>query len=81
MPKIRRQQLPRAVIRHLTLRVRQREFGIEQLELFAAWCDSNPEVPDGAWFKRFPGMIVCGDGVLVKTFLLPGQVPYGEEVN
>jgi hypothetical protein len=28
----------------------------------AAWLDTNPEVPEGEWFKRFPGMIVCGEG-------------------
>ena len=38
-------------------------------------------VPDGKWFKRFPGMILCGEGELVKTFLLPGQTPIGEEIT
>ena len=27
--------------------------------------DTNPEVPDGRWFKRFPQMTVCGEGVYV----------------
>lgn len=74
MPKIRRQKLPRAVIEHLALRVRQREIGLDQMGLFGDWCDTNPEVPEGEWFKRFPGMTD-----LVKTFLLPGHVPHGEE--
>jgi hypothetical protein len=34
----------------------------------------------GRWFKRFPGMTVCGEGELVKTFLLPHQAATGEEV-
>lgn len=80
MPKILRQKLPRALIQHLSLRIRQREFGLDQMGLFGDWCDTNPEVPAGAWFKRFPGMIVCGPGELVKTFLLPGQAPHGQEV-
>lgn len=80
MPKIRRQKLPRALVEHLSLRIRQREISLDQMGLFGDWCDTNPEVPKGNWFKRFPGMTVCGEGELVKTFLLPGQVPHGHEV-
>jgi hypothetical protein len=39
-----------------------------------------PEVPTGKWFKRFPEMTVCGEGELIKTFLLPSQSPIGEEL-
>ena len=42
--------------------------------------DTNPEVPDGKWFKRFPDMLVCGEGELIKTVLVPGQIPMGEEI-
>lgn len=49
--------------------------------LFARWLDTEPEVPEGAWYKRFSGMIVCGEGELVKTFLLPGQHPEGKRVS
>ena len=31
-------------------------------------------------FKRFAGLIVCGEGELVKTFLVPGQIPIGQGV-
>ena len=51
-----------------------------QLELLAAWLDREPEVPDVAWYKRFPGMTVCGEGKLIKTFLLPGQAPKGRSL-
>ena len=43
--------------------------------------DTHPEVPDGKWFKRFPGITVCGESEWVKTFLVPGQVPDGEEIE
>jgi hypothetical protein len=26
------------------------------------WLVTEPEVPEGQWFKRFPEMIVCGEG-------------------
>jgi hypothetical protein len=47
----------------------------------ARWLDTEPEVPQGPWYKRFPGMIVCGEGELIKTFLLPGQSPRGDRVS
>lgn len=53
----------------------------KQLELLAAWLDGEPEVPEGPWYKRFSGMTVCGEGELIKTFLLPGQAPKGKRVR
>jgi hypothetical protein len=34
--------------------VEEREVSIAQLELFATWLETGPEVPHGKWFKRFP---------------------------
>jgi hypothetical protein len=56
------------------------QISANQLGKFANWLVTEPEVPDGRWFKRFPEMIVCGEGSLVKTFLRPRQIPVGEEV-
>lgn len=60
--------------------MQQRQISGKQLALLIEWLDAQPEVPDGNWFKRFPGMIVCGEGELVKTFLTPEQTPFGDEV-
>ena len=68
MPKVRRRNLPEALLRHLLDRIRQREISHEQLVLFAQWLDDVPEVPEGKWFKKFSGMTVCGEGELIKTF-------------
>ncbi len=80
MPKVRRSKLPGALYAHLLERIHQREIPAGQLVLFAEWLDAQPEVPEGKWFKRFPGMIVCGEGELVRTFLRPGQAPAGTEL-
>jgi hypothetical protein len=80
MPKIRRQNVPPALLNHLLDRIAEREISFNQLGLFADWLVTEPEVPEAQWFKRFPEMIVCGEGSLVKTFLRAGQVPIGEEV-
>jgi hypothetical protein len=81
MPKILRCRLPRPLYAHLLERVQQRQISGHQLSLMIEWLDAQPEVPIGKWFKKFPGMIVCGENELVKTFLLPGQIPFGEEIT
>ncbi|HEY3138592.1 MAG TPA: hypothetical protein VGL29_21385 [Blastocatellia bacterium] len=80
MPKVRRQNLPPALLNHLLDRIRLRQISSEQLGFLADWLDTEPEVPEGKWFKRFSGMIVCGEGELVKTFLTANQIPTGKEV-
>ena len=54
MPKIRRQNLPRALYAHLLDRIQQRNVSAEQLRLMLRWMDTEPEVPGGRWYKRFP---------------------------
>ena len=81
MPKVRRQKLPEALLRHLLKRIRQRGISDEQIVLLARWLDANPEVPNGKWFRKFPDFTVCGEGELIKTFLLPGQAPDGSEIS
>ena len=66
---------------HLIRRMREREISTLQLGLLAAWLDTDPEVPEGKWFKRFPGVTVCGEGALVRTFLRTGQAPDGTELR
>jgi hypothetical protein len=73
--------LPPVLLDHLIDRIRSREIAAEEVGRFADWLDTEPDVPAGKWFKRFPGMIVCGEGELVKTFLRPGQVAIGNEAQ
>ena len=81
MPKVQRANLPPALFQHLLNRIQQRKISADQLVLLATWLDTGPEVPDGEWFKRFPGVIACGEGEFIKTFLLPGQHPKGKRVE
>lgn len=80
MPRVRRQNVPPALFQHLLDRVQNRKISASQLELLAKWLDSEPEVPEGQWYKRFSGMTVCGEGELIGTFLLPAQAPKGQHV-
>jgi hypothetical protein len=81
MPKIRRHNLPPSLLIHLLDRIRSREISAEQLGLLADWLDTEPDVPEGKWFKRLSGMTVCGESELVKTFLTANQAPIGTEVR
>ena len=81
MPKVRRADIPPPLLQHLLDRIQQRSISADQLGLLAAWLDTQPEVPDGRWFKRFSSMTVCGEGELVKTFLTAMQAPAGEELR
>jgi len=81
MPNVRRRHLPPALFQHLLDRVQDRSISADHLALLAQWLDQEPNVPEGRWFRRFPGMTVCGEGELIRTFLVPGQVPAGHEVQ
>jgi hypothetical protein len=80
MPRVRRQNVPPALFQHLLDRIHSRKIPASQLEWLAKWLESEPEVPEGQWYKRFSGMTVCGEGELIKTFLLPGQSPKGRHI-
>jgi len=81
MPKVRRENLPPALLQHLLDRIQERKITARQLMELARWLDGEPEVPQGEWYKRFSGMTVCGDGELIKTFFLPGQNPKGMRID
>lgn len=81
MPRIRRQNLPPRLLDHLLERIAQRNITADQLGLLADWLDTEPTVPPGRWFKKFPGMTACGEGELIKTFLEPGQAATGVELH
>ncbi|MGO4885089.1 MAG: hypothetical protein ACLP59_30350 [Bryobacteraceae bacterium] len=81
MPKVRRKDVPPALLRHLMDRIQSRKIPASQLELLAKWLDGEPEVPTGQWYKRFSGMTVCGEGEFIKTFLALGQAPKGQAIR
>ena len=81
MPKVRRANIPPALFQHLLDRIQSRKSSADQLTQLARWLDTEPEVPEGEWYKRFSGMTVCGEAELIKTFLLPGQHPKGERAE
>jgi len=80
VPKIRWTDLPRALRDHLFDRLRDRHITVDDLYQLKLWRESNPEAPDGPWFKDFGSFKICGEGQYPKTFLLRGQPARGEEL-
>jgi len=81
MPKIESwENFPPSVRQHLIDRMRDRAISITDLNELRLWIETQPEVPDGDWFKDFGSFKICGHGSIPKTFLLRGQVAKGAAV-
>ena len=66
---------------HLVDRLQEREIAVEDLYRLKLWRESEPEAPEGPWFKDFGSFKLCGEGKYPKTFLLRGQVARGKEIS
>jgi len=80
VPKIHWTDLPPALRDHLFDRLRERRITAEDLYQLKLWKESEPEAPDGLWFKDFGSFRICGEGRYPKTFLMRGQVAKGEKL-
>ena len=79
MPRIESwDKLPTNVRQHLIDCMRERAITIADLNQLRLWIASQPEVPEGDWYKNFGSFKICGRGSYPKTFLLPNQVAKGE---
>ena len=65
---------------HLVERMHDRNISFDYLNGLRLWIESQPEVPEGDWFKDFGSFKLCGKGEYPKTFLLPGQAATGKEL-
>lgn len=81
LPKIRFHSLPRGVWQHLLERVHERQISFGDLELLQSWVRSEPEAPEGDWYKDFGSFVLCGAGGLPKTLLARGMKPHGEPIE
>jgi hypothetical protein len=78
MPKIQWTNLPPAVREHLFDRLAERQITAGDLYKLNLWRESEPDAPDGPWFKDFGSFKICGEGKSPKTFLLKGQAARGQ---
>jgi hypothetical protein len=81
MPKIEIwDNFPLGVRRLLIDRMRDRAITVGDLNQLRLWIESEPEVPEGDWYKDFGTFRICGQGSLPKTFLLRGQAAKREAI-
>lgn len=81
MPRIASwDDLPANVRHHLIERMRDRAISLDDLNLLRLWIDTQPEVPEGDWYKDFGSFKICGHGSYPKTFLSSGQAAKGESL-
>ncbi|MGB2679337.1 MAG: hypothetical protein WAN12_19820 [Candidatus Acidiferrum sp.] len=79
MPRIARwNNLPENVRDHLIDRMCDRAISVADLNQLRLWIDSQPEVPEGDWYKDFGSFKICGSSSYPKTFLLRNQAAKGE---
>lgn len=78
MPQVARwKDLPACVREHLVARMNERAINLADLNQLRIWIESEPEVPEGEWYKDFRSFKICGHGPHPKTFLLAGQTAKG----
>jgi hypothetical protein len=80
VPNIQWTDLPTALRNHLFDRLRDRQITAGDLYQLKLWRESEPEAPDGPWYKDFGSFKVCGEGRFPKTFLLRGQAAKGRKL-
>jgi hypothetical protein len=78
MPRIRWTNRPRVLRQHLFDRVADRQISPEDVYQLKLWRETEPEAPDGPWYKDFGSFKICGEGEFPKTFLLKGQAAKGK---
>ena len=79
MPKIERwENLPDGVRQHLIDRMRERAISVADLNQLRLWIETQPQVPEGEWYKDFGTFKICGSGSYPKTFLIRSQVAKGD---
>jgi hypothetical protein len=79
MPRIESwDKLPTNVRQHLIDRMRERAISVADLNQLRLWIATQPDVPEGDWYKDFGSFKIRGRGSYPKTFLLPNQAAKGK---
>ncbi|MGC1415794.1 MAG: hypothetical protein WA817_10955 [Candidatus Acidiferrum sp.] len=54
--------LPPNVRQHLVDRMRERAISLADLNQLRLWMATQPDVPEGDWYKDFGSFKICGHG-------------------
>ncbi|HEY3938041.1 MAG TPA: hypothetical protein VGL97_11455 [Bryobacteraceae bacterium] len=81
MPRIRFSKLPAELRRHILQWIDERSIKYADLVRLQEWVTSEPQAPDGNWYKDFGSFKLCGTGEFPKTVLLAEMTPFGVEID
>jgi hypothetical protein len=81
VPRIQWKDLPAPLRDHLFERLSERAISVEDVYRLKRWRESDPEAPEGPWYKDFGSFKICGEGRYPKTFLLRGQSARGKRLD
>ena len=54
-----------------------RRYGSDDLQRLRSWVLTEPQAPEGDWYKDFGSFVLCGTGEYPKTILKKGMKPFG----
>jgi hypothetical protein len=74
-------EFPAGIRAHLSERLLDRSITADDLDALRIWVESEPDVPEGKWYKDFGRFKICGEGPDPKTFLTQGQAALGRKIN
>jgi hypothetical protein len=80
MPKVQWTGLPPALRDHPFERLSKRKITADDLYQLKIWRESEPDAPEGPWYKDFGSFKICGEGKYPKTFLLREQAARGKKL-
>jgi hypothetical protein len=80
MPKIKKPPPP-GILKHLIKRYHEGRISSDDFLELKHWLESDPDVPNGKWYKRFKTGTLAGEGEMPSTFLAPGMAVEGKEVQ
>jgi hypothetical protein len=74
-------EFSRSLRAHLTQRLKDRRITLNDLDKLRVWVESQPDVPEGDWYKDFGAFKICGKGPAPVTFLDDTQIPWGKNMD
>jgi hypothetical protein len=81
LAKLSFKNLPPSLVAHIKQRALERDASYKDLLALQRWVNSEPEAPDGYWWKDFGSFKLCGVDGRPSTILEPHMAAHGTELK